>query len=450
MQTICRAVLVVIRALAMVVVISIALVTLSACGSSNNSDDGDRSFAPETGTNAQLPTETPGPTSTPAPVDRQPGEVVVMATPSEDLFKASGSAAALTSGVDRVTVVHLDSGKATDLPVRRTSAILAAAAPDGSRCLVIDRSGGHVSVRMYGAGGKETASWSPKSRAATVVASPIASPTPGASSILTGDRIAWKRDGSGAVIAVSGVGVFVADAKLKMTPLTVGQQRAVTAVAWSPSEESIAVGAWDAQRQAASIVTVSLQSPDSEGTSVLALPDGDGRYVRSLAWGTARVGLVFALRAASTNFSLPNDLYYLPRFGQPMRLLASAGVAAPAAVIDQVAVAGNGTTVAFTVLIPGQVGLRFHSVWVTDAVAPGLIQADTSGLRRVSDVEWTTVGLAVSGTRRTQQAGAAYQIAVVDRLTAAASKQISADRSAATPVASPVASPAPATPVETR
>jgi hypothetical protein len=125
-------------------------------------------------------------------------------------------------------------------------------------------------------------------------------------------------------------------------------------------------------------------------------------------------------------------------------------VAAPAAVIDQIAVAGNGTTVAFTVLIPGEVGLRFHSVWVTDAVAPGLIQADTSGLRRVTDVVWTTVGLTVSGTRRTQQDGAAYQVAVVDRLTADASKQISADRSAATPVASPVASPAPATPVESR
>jgi hypothetical protein len=438
-----------IRALAVAVVLAISLITLSACGNSNN-DDGDRSFAPEAGSNAQLPTETPGPTSTPAPIDRQPGETAAMATPSEDLFKALGSAAALASGVDRVTVVQLDSGKATELPVRRSSSILAVVAPDGSRCLVINRSGGRVSVRMYGANGTETASWSPKSHAATPVASPIASPVAGTSSIMTGDRIAWKRDGSGAVIAVAGVGVFVADAKLKMTPLKVGQPHAVTAVAWSPSEQSIAVGIWDGERRAASIVTISVQSPNSEGTPVLALPDGDGRYVRSLAWGTERVGLVFALRAASTNFSLPNDLYFLPRFGQPMRLLASAGVAAPAAVIDQIAVAENGTTVAFTVLIPGEVGLRFHSVWVTDAVAPGLIQADTSGLRRVTDVVWTTVGLTVSGTRRTQQDGAAYQVAVVDHLTADASRQISADRSAATPVASPVASPAPATPVESR
>ena len=181
------------------------------------------------------------------------------------------------------------------------------------------------------------------------------------------------------------------------------------------------------------LTTVSVQSPDSPGTSVLALPEGDGRYVRSLAWGSEKVGLVFALRAASSNFSLPNDLYYLPRFGQSMQLLATAGIAAPAAVVDEVAVAQNGTTVAFTVLIPGQVGLRFHSVWVTDALSPAPVQADTSGLRRVTVLEWTTDGLAVSGTRRTQEDGAAYQIAVVERLGAEKSKQVSADRSAAAP-----------------
>ena len=63
------------------------------------------------------------------------------------------------------------------------------------------------------------------------------------------------------------------------------------------------------------------------------------------------------------------------------------------------------------------------------------------GCRKVTDLEWTTDGLAVSGTRRTQEAGASYQIAVVERLGAEKSKQISADRSAATPIATPIASP---------
>ena len=112
----------------------------------------------------------------------------------------------------------------------------------------------------------------------------------------------------------------------------------------------------------------------------------------------------------------------------------------------EAAAAQNGTTVAFTVLIPGQIGLRFHSVWVTDALAPAPVQADTSGLRRVNALEWTTNGLAVSGTRRTQENGAAFQIAVVERLGAEKSQQINADRSSATPIASPAASPISATP----
>jgi hypothetical protein len=266
--------------------------------------------------------------------------------------------------------------------------------------------------------------------------------------IQTGDHIAWKKDGSGAIVSVGGVGVYLADDKLNMTEIRAARSMTVTAVAWSPSEQSIAIGAWDGAHQSAILTTVSVQAVEGPGTSVLALPEGDGRYVRSLAWGSEEVGLVFALRAASSNFSLPNDLYYLPRFGQPMRLLATAGVAAPAAVVDEVAVAQNGTTVAFTVLIPGQVGLRFHSVWVTDALTPAPVQADTSGLRRVNELEWTTDGLAVSGTRRTQENGAAYQIAVVERLGAEKSHQVSTDRSAATPVASPIASPVVATPTD--
>jgi hypothetical protein len=401
----------------------IVLLALAACG--GGEDDSNRTFAPETGGGTVEQTPTVGPTLTAPPIDRQPGEGVAIATASDTLFKETGPASAIASGIDQVTIVNLDNGKAHDLPVRRSSAVLAVAAPDGSQCLVIDRSGTTVEVRLYGREGKELASWSPKSAATPVAATPEPTAAPGPKIIQTGDHIAWKKDGSGAIVSVGGVGIFLTDDKLKMTEVKAAQSLIVTAVAWSPSEESIAVGAWDGAHQAAVLTTVSVQS---------------------LAWGSEKVGLVFALRAASSNFSLPNDLYYLPRFGQPMQLLATAGIAAPAAVVDEVAIARNGTTVAFTILIPGQVGLRFHSVWVTDALSPAPVQADTSGLRRVSELEWGTDGLAVSGTRRAQENGAAYQIAVVERLDAEKSDQINADRSPATPIASPVASPVAATP----
>ena len=418
---------------------TVVLAALAACG--GGEDDSNRTFAPEASGGTVAPTETPGPTPTAPPVDRQPGEAAAVPTASDSLFKETGPRTAITSGIDKVSIVNLDNGKAFDLPIQRSLAVLAVASPDGSQCLVIDRTGSAISVRNYGREGKVLAEWSPKSSASTRAATPAASPVPGLKMIQTGDHIAWKRDGSGAIVSIGGVGVFVADDKLKVTEVFAARNQTVTAVAWSPSEQSIAVGSWDGSHQSAALTTVSVQSPDAPGTSVLALPEGDGRYVRSLAWGSEKVGLVFALRAASSNFSLPNDLYYLPRFGQSMQLMATAGIAAPAAVVDEVAVARNGTTVAFTVLIPGQVGLRFHSVWVTDALSPAPVQADTSGLRKVTDLEWTTDGLAVSGTRRTQEAGASYQIAVVERLGAEKSKQISADRSAATPIATPIASP---------
>jgi hypothetical protein len=425
--------------------LTLILLTVAACGGGD--DDSNRTFAPETGGGTVVEqTPTAGPTLTVPPVDRQPGEGAAVASASDSLFKETGSASAIASGLDQVSIVNMDNGKARDLPIQRSSAVLAVAAPDGSRCLVIDRSGTTAALRLYDRGGKEIASWSPKQSATPVAATPEISAAPNGKVIQAGDHIAWKRDGSAAIVSVSGVGVFLADDTLKLTEIKTAPGLTVTAVAWSPSEQSIAIGAWDGAHQSAVLTTASVQSLESPGTPVLALPEGDGRYVRSLAWGSEKVGLVFALRAASSNFSLPNDLYYLPRFGQPMKLLATAGIAAPAAVVDDVAVAQNGTTVAFTVLIPGQVGLRFHSVWVTDALAPALAQADTSGLRRVNALEWTTDGLAVAGTRRTQENGADFQIAVVERLGAEKSQQVSADRSPATPIASPVASPVPATP----
>jgi hypothetical protein len=411
---------------------------LAACG---GDDDSDRTFAPETGGKTDLPTNTPNPTNTAPPLDRQPGESSGELAGSDQWFKQAGAAQAITGGIDEVAIVTVGSGKARKLPIARQASVLAVAAPDGSACLVIDRSRSRLSVRRYKADGSLQAEWSPPA-----LATPQASPVTQANVIQTGDEIAWKPDSSGAAIAIVGVGVFVTDADLKMQEVHAGRMNAVTAVAWSPSGQSIALATWNNVQKSSAIVTIGINALDSTGTGIFALPEGDGRYIRSLAWGAEQVGLVFALRAATANFSLPNDLYFLPRFGEPMRLLASAGIAAPAAVVDQVAIAGNGSTVAFSILIPGSIGLRFHSVWVTDALSPSATRANTTGLRRVTEIRWSKDGVLVSGTRRSQKDGAAYQVAVVERLSSSEPIEIAADRSAPTPIASPQASPLAATP----
>ena len=138
------------------------LLALAACGGED--DDSNRTFAPETGGGTVEQTPTAGSTATAPPIDRQPGEGVAIATASDTLFKETGPASAITSGIDRVSIVNLDNGKARDLPIERSSAVLAVASPDGSRCMVIDRSGSVVAVRLFGGEGKELASWSPKNR----------------------------------------------------------------------------------------------------------------------------------------------------------------------------------------------------------------------------------------------------------------------------------------------
>jgi hypothetical protein len=416
---------------------------LTACGG-DNSDDSDRSFAPEAQGDVALPTNTAAPTSTVGPLNRQPGESAATASVNAELFASTGPAKYLLTGIDSYVLVNLDDGKTRDLHVARTQFTTAAVSPDGKQVLLIDRAGGAPRAQMLSAKGASEATWSPPD-----AGTPIASPVAETAVNRLGDRIAWKSDGSAAVFAIAGEGVFLTDTALKVTALPGFSGDTVTAIAWSPSGQSIAIALWDGGRGAASIVNTDPEKRASAGTTILTLADGDGRFVRTMAWGSERVGLVFALRSATADFSLPNDLYMLPRFGDSMRLLASAGIAAPAAVIDQIAIASNGSTVAYTVLVPGQSGLRFHSAWATDALLPAPSQADTTGLRRISEINWSDHGLVAAGLRRDQSQGAAFQIAVVEQLSVSAPTDISSIRSDATPIGSPAATPVSGTPAAT-
>jgi hypothetical protein len=423
------------------IVLSLLLLTfmLAACG---NEDESDRTFAPEARSGTEAPTATAVATDTPRPQNRQPGESSTSVDDPGALFDQTGPAKVVTSGIATWAVVDLESGDARELKGKRGPATIAATSLDGSLTLEIDRTSEPVTIRLYASDGSKTKTWRPE-QDATPEASPIAS----GQAIRAGDRIAWNQDGRSAIVSIADVGVFLTGKNLKMRPVAAGAGATVTSITWSPSGQSIALGLWRNQETAGEIVTVNTSALDGLGTSVLRLSDGDGRFVRSLGWGAEQVGLVYALRSVSADFSLANDLYFLPRFGEPMRLLASAGIAAPAAVVDQVAIAGNGSTVAFTIQVPGEVGLRFHSVWVTDALAPAPVQADTTGLRRVVELAWGPDGLFVSGVRRAQTDESVFQVATVEQVSKSEPAVLAEIRSDATPLASPAASPRSGTPV---
>ena len=403
---------------------------LAACGA----EEQDREFAPEISDDQVLETPTPQWTTTPQPLDRQPGESGAETPDIASLIEQVGPARAVGFGLRELAVLTVEDGDTASTGLPRQSGSIAGVAPDGSLVLTIDRSGGAVQVVATDASGSEVATWRPQIDA-TPGATPVDAP-----SIQSGDLIVWNHQSDRAIVAIEQVGVYIADRELNLTPIAPARSFTLTAAAWAPTGSSIALGSWDADRQAARILTAALQDP-GRIVPVLELADGDGRFVRSMAWGNERVGLVFALRSLNAGFSFPSDLYHLPRFGQSMRLLATAGAAAPAAVIDQIAIAGDGSTVAYTVLIPGEIGFRYHSLWIADATSPDPVRIETSGVRRVSNLVWTSRGLAVVGARRESTDEALFQASVVELVTADGLTAIGEVRSEATPIASPRASP---------
>jgi hypothetical protein len=412
----------------------VLLVGLAACG---NSPDDDRSFAPEIRGDDVVPTETLAPTATQPSIDAQPNEGGNGDTVTADLFNETGAAVAVTSGLDSVNVTNVDSGQETETDIARTAGTLAAASGDGAWIAAIARLDGAVQVSLVQVG-NEKASPVPISAGGEPQASPVAS----LDVIQLGDRIAWAPDNQHVIVAVSGLGMWLLDTDGDQTPVNIAGDLSVTAIAWSMSGQSFALGTWDTASKSASILTLSVQNPGGNPATVLALPVNDGRYVRSMVWGTEEVGVVFALRSSTGDMTVSNDLYAVSKLGTSMQLISSAGVAAPIAAIDQIALAANGTTIAFAIQVPGEVGLRFHSVWVTDAMSAGVIRANTTGIRKVFELDWTSRGLVVVGTRRVLDDGDGFVLSVVERLSNGAPESISVDRSPATPVGSPVASPA--------
>ena len=172
-----------------------------------------------------------------------------------------------------------------------------------------------------------------------------------------GDRLAWAPDNQHVIVAVAGMGNWLMDTAGTQTPLTISTELSVTAITWSMSGQSFALGTWDPDTRSAAILTLSLQNPAGSPATVLALPVNDGRYIRSMVWGTEDVGVVFSLRSTTGDMTASNDLYSVRRLGSSMVLIASAGVAAPIAAIDQVALADNGTTIAFAIQVPGRGGI---------------------------------------------------------------------------------------------
>ncbi|HQY30753.1 MAG TPA: hypothetical protein PK691_05680 [Thermomicrobiales bacterium] len=426
-----------IRTLYVTICLVLLATLLAACGSSSPDD---RSFAPEASGNTPEATSSPPPTTTPEQVDLQPNEGSAAGVDIAALAAATGPITSMTSGLAQVEVTNLGDGTIRDLDLSRTGSKLISASPDGSYLLVLDRSSGHPVLSLVSTDGKQTVVKLESD------ATPEATPVPALAVIQLGDVIVWSPDGSQAAVAIAGRMVARVGSDGSVHPIAIPQAAMVTMMTWSLSGQSLALGLWNREQNSAAIATLGVGAISGIPKTILTLAENDGRLIRSMAWGSDAVGIVFALRSAASDLTQANDLYGIRRLGDAMRLVASAGVAAPIAAVDQVAIAADGTTLAFSVQVPGQVGLRFDSIWIMDATASGVARLSTTGIRKVTEMEWTSRGLVIVGIRRVLKGDNGYQIAVVEQISGEAPVLIAQDKSPATPVASPVASPAAITP----
>jgi dipeptidyl aminopeptidase/acylaminoacyl peptidase len=134
--------------------------------------------------------------------------------------------------------------------------------------------------------------------------------------------------------------------------------------AWSPTGEEVAFVAADDQGTPGALFLVGVEPAPR---SIEPLVDGSpGLAVFGLSWLPDGRSLLFSQGDASIAHATNTDLWRIGLDGEGRRLVASAGSAAPVADIDLFAPSPDGRAVAYTVVVPGDSGPAFHSLWIRD------------------------------------------------------------------------------------
>jgi dipeptidyl aminopeptidase/acylaminoacyl peptidase len=175
---------------------------------------------------------------------------------------------------------------------------------------------------------------------------------------------------------------------LQVLPVTAAEP---ATAAWSPTGEEVAFVAADDQGTPGTLFLVGVEPAPR---SIEPLVDGSpGLAVFGLSWLPDGRSLLFSQGDPSTAHATNTDLWRIGLDGEGRRLVASAGSAAPVADIDLFAPSPDGRAVAYTVVVPGDSGTAFHSLWIRDLGSgrsyPIAVPADID----VSELWWTSAGL---------------------------------------------------------
>ena len=211
----------------------------------------------------------------------------------------------------------------------------------------------------------------------------------------TARSLDWSPQGGHLLVAFSPGGLVDVPLEGEAKPAVLVEADQATApgeAAWGPTGEAVAFLAPVGGEAPASLRLARVgATPASNDT--LVHEAGDGRTVTEFAWLPDGRALLFAEGAAPGGPASGGDLWRVDADGSDLRLVASAGRAAPVAEVRHIAPSPDGRAVAYTVTVPEEAGPRFHSLWVRElATGRAVPLAMTTG-RAVTDLWWTAAGL---------------------------------------------------------
>jgi len=438
-----------------VAVFAVAMLLLSACGSSSSSGpEEDRQFATDTRPAAtSAPTETPSdaasvdPTATSASVD--PASVLKSrGAPKFYFAELRGTLISVKPSEPALAPVVMD--------IPAGYRVLAFdASPDGSQVAVLlgnrNDSTAPISFAIFTHDGDLALHPIVVLDAASLGATPVSAATPVAADASSTVFVSWAAQGDRILVgSASGALVNVTPAG-EATRITLDRLDGTLASAsWSPRGGSILLRVRDAEgRGAIGLATIE----DGAGHVQTLWPPADERRpmsVEEIAWLPDGSGVLFLQEDLASDTGAGAQLYQVSVSGGNPTVVASPGRGGPSASIGDFTVSPDGKSVAYTIIIPDGDDWVFHSLWVRSLRATTSYEVSVGNVDGVSEIGWASGGFL--WCERTEENGPVEALRVVtldeQSLLLATTRGSSAASPIASPQASPVGTPA-ASPVAT-
>lgn len=417
----------------MAVIGLIALVTLSACGKSEEearrfANEPPPTFAPSTATVSATSTVAP-PTVPPV---SSPGVLLATRGAPKRLFFAADNAL-WTVGADGADPHRLFAPDSKEGEIRGVAQAPGVAGSQVAVLLITTKDKREsASIVLFDAEGKEL-------RRVKDVQSVLGKD---AAKKARADALTWAPQGNQILLTFASGGIVnvpVDGDPVLLVPPDAASDPA--GAAWSPAGDAVAflAATEDGNARRLIVAPVGQDGPDPASFTTV---NGASESVGQFSWLPDGSGLLYAV-SGEDGGTMDGDLFQVSPDGSNRQLVASAGRAAPIAQIASFAVSPDGQSLAYTVAIPDSDGehMLFHSLWIRSLDGHDTVAVPVPTGEFVTRLWWTSDGLIWESVRSSEGDEATEGFAL-DRLDRASQIDRLIDTfPAATPEPAPVESP---------